>query len=67
MMFDPVFPDPPLLLSPIHLLIVQRYRGHSAHAQFNVYCYRVFFLLEGACDQHKANQHCPDRGSVVLY
>ncbi|CAI9563051.1 unnamed protein product, partial [Staurois parvus] len=20
------------------------------------------FLSEGACDQHRANQHCPDRG-----
>ncbi|CAI9561679.1 unnamed protein product, partial [Staurois parvus] len=22
----------------------------------------LFFSWEGACDQHKANQHCPDRG-----
>ncbi|CAI9549557.1 unnamed protein product [Staurois parvus] len=29
---------------------------------------REFFcLLEGACDQHRANQHCPDRGSEVLH
>ncbi|CAI9550692.1 unnamed protein product, partial [Staurois parvus] len=21
-----------------------------------------FFSWEGACDQHRANQHCPDRG-----
>ncbi|CAI9571522.1 unnamed protein product [Staurois parvus] len=22
---------------------------------------------EGACDQHRANQHCPDRGSEVSH
>ncbi|CAI9547080.1 unnamed protein product, partial [Staurois parvus] len=22
---------------------------------------RVFFFCESACDQHRANQHCPDR------
>ncbi|CAI9602075.1 unnamed protein product [Staurois parvus] len=27
----------------------------------------VFFSWEGACDQHRANQHCPDRGSGVLH
>ncbi|CAI9596872.1 unnamed protein product, partial [Staurois parvus] len=38
-LFDPVFTDPPLLLlSPIHLVIVQSSRSHSAHAQFSVYC-----------------------------
>ncbi|CAI9586392.1 unnamed protein product, partial [Staurois parvus] len=21
-----------------------------------------FFFCESACDQHRANQHCPDRG-----
>ncbi|CAI9584556.1 unnamed protein product, partial [Staurois parvus] len=31
---------------------------------------KVFFFLgggggEGACDQHRANQHCPDRGLGV--
>ncbi|CAI9540614.1 unnamed protein product [Staurois parvus] len=26
-----------------------------------------FFSWEGACDQHRANQHCPDRGSKVSY
>ncbi|CAI9565220.1 unnamed protein product [Staurois parvus] len=26
-----------------------------------------FFSWEGAYDQHRANQHCPDRGSGVLY
>ncbi|CAI9566823.1 unnamed protein product [Staurois parvus] len=26
-----------------------------------------FFSWESACDQHRANQHCPDRGSGVLH
>ncbi|CAI9579373.1 unnamed protein product [Staurois parvus] len=26
----------------------------------------VFFFGEDACDQHRANQHCPDRRSGVL-
>ncbi|CAI9542491.1 unnamed protein product [Staurois parvus] len=26
-----------------------------------------FFSWEGACDQHRANQHCPDRGSEVSH
>ncbi|CAI9548269.1 unnamed protein product, partial [Staurois parvus] len=43
-LFDPVFSDPPLLLlSPIHLLIVQSSRSHSAYAQFSVF----FFSLRG--------------------
>ncbi|CAI9619216.1 unnamed protein product [Staurois parvus] len=25
----------------------------------------VFFSSEGACDQKRANQHCPGRGSEV--
>ncbi|CAI9575675.1 unnamed protein product, partial [Staurois parvus] len=56
--FDAVFSDPLLLpQSPVHLLIVQSPRRHSAHAQFG-----MFFSRESACDQHSANQHCPDRG-----
>ncbi|CAI9573778.1 unnamed protein product [Staurois parvus] len=29
----------------------------------------VFFCFswEGGCDQHRANQHCPDRGSEVSH
>ncbi|CAI9542896.1 unnamed protein product [Staurois parvus] len=26
-----------------------------------------FFSWESACDQHRANQRCPDRGSGVLH
>ncbi|CAI9549364.1 unnamed protein product, partial [Staurois parvus] len=26
-----------------------------------------FFLGRGACDQHRANQHCPDRGSGLSH
>ncbi|CAI9622243.1 unnamed protein product [Staurois parvus] len=39
--------------------------SHSAHAQLSVHCNKVFVC---ACDQHRANQHCPDRGqgSVIL-
>ncbi|CAI9617940.1 unnamed protein product [Staurois parvus] len=29
-----------------------------------VHCF--FFSWEGTCDQHRANQHCPDRGSGVM-
>ncbi|CAI9623017.1 unnamed protein product [Staurois parvus] len=28
---------------------------------------RFFFSRESACDQHRANQHYPDRGSGVLH
>ncbi|CAI9620067.1 unnamed protein product, partial [Staurois parvus] len=28
---------------------------------------RFFFSWESACDQHRANQHCPDRVSGVLH
>ncbi|CAI9599776.1 unnamed protein product, partial [Staurois parvus] len=28
---------------------------------------KFFFLWEGACDQHRANQHCPDKRSGVLH
>ncbi|CAI9619211.1 unnamed protein product [Staurois parvus] len=24
-----------------------------------------FFSWESACDQHRANQHCPDRGQGI--
>ncbi|CAI9603102.1 unnamed protein product, partial [Staurois parvus] len=58
--FDPVFSDPSLLLSPIHLLIVQSPRSHSAHSQ----CF--FFFFRSALDQHRANQHYPDRGLEVM-
>ncbi|CAI9613454.1 unnamed protein product, partial [Staurois parvus] len=27
----------------------------------------VFFSWGSACDQHRANQHCPDRGSGILH
>ncbi|CAI9534426.1 unnamed protein product [Staurois parvus] len=27
----------------------------------------VCIARESACDQHRANQHCPDRGSGVLH
>ncbi|CAI9611660.1 unnamed protein product, partial [Staurois parvus] len=26
-----------------------------------------FFSWESTCDQHRAKQHCPDRGSGVLH
>ncbi|CAI9532925.1 unnamed protein product, partial [Staurois parvus] len=26
-----------------------------------------FFSWEGTCGQHRANQHCPDRGSEVSH
>ncbi|CAI9586457.1 unnamed protein product [Staurois parvus] len=58
-MFDPVFPDPPLHPQPpIHLLIEQSLRSKLHMLSL------VFFFLswESACDQHRANQHCPDRG-----
>ncbi|CAI9559892.1 unnamed protein product [Staurois parvus] len=46
------------------MLIVQGSRSHSAHAQFWCVLLESFFfsIWEGACDQHRANQHCPDRG-----
>ncbi|CAI9602440.1 unnamed protein product [Staurois parvus] len=57
-MFDPAFSDPPLLPgSPSYLLIKHIVWSHSAHAQFG-----FFFSWESACDQHRANQHCSDRG-----
>ncbi|CAI9610670.1 unnamed protein product [Staurois parvus] len=28
-------------------------------------CFMCFFCV-GACDWHRANQHCPDRGSGVM-
>ncbi|CAI9586589.1 unnamed protein product [Staurois parvus] len=28
---------------------------------------RVFFSWETACEQHRANQHCPDRGSRISH
>ncbi|CAI9555361.1 unnamed protein product, partial [Staurois parvus] len=61
---DPVFSDPPLLmLSPIHLLIVQS-RGGKLHMVSLVCIAREFFFSwEGACDQHSTNQHSADRGS----
>ncbi|CAI9610475.1 unnamed protein product [Staurois parvus] len=31
----------------------------------SVWC--VFFPWESACDQHRANQHCPDRGSGLSH
>ncbi|CAI9599484.1 unnamed protein product [Staurois parvus] len=27
----------------------------------------LFFSWEGACDQHRVNKHCPDRGSGVSH
>ncbi|CAI9564700.1 unnamed protein product [Staurois parvus] len=26
----------------------------------------IFFVGKGTCDQDRANQHCPDRGSGVM-
>ncbi|CAI9576311.1 unnamed protein product [Staurois parvus] len=47
----------------MHLLIVQSSRSHSAHAQFSV----IFFSWESACDQHRANQYCPEgQGFCIL-
>ncbi|CAI9540396.1 unnamed protein product [Staurois parvus] len=61
-MFGPVFSDPPLLLlSPIHLLIEQSLGG-KLHVHSLVY----FLSWESACDQHRANQHCPGRGSGAM-
>ncbi|CAI9563115.1 unnamed protein product [Staurois parvus] len=28
---------------------------------------REFFSWESACDQHRANEHCTDRGSGILH
>ncbi|CAI9554816.1 unnamed protein product, partial [Staurois parvus] len=60
-MFDPVCSDPPLLLSPINLSIEQRL-GDKLHLLILVCIAREFFFSwESACDQHRANQCCPDR------
>ncbi|CAI9558474.1 unnamed protein product [Staurois parvus] len=71
MLFDPVFSDPPLLLlSPIHLLI-ETSLGHRLH-MLSLVCmaravfFLFFFYRESACDQHRANQRCPDRRSGVM-
>ncbi|CAI9614063.1 unnamed protein product [Staurois parvus] len=61
-MFDPVFSDPPFLpVSPKYLLIEQRLEG-KLHMFSFVCVAREFFSWESACDQHRANQHSPDRG-----
>ncbi|CAI9580052.1 unnamed protein product, partial [Staurois parvus] len=56
--FVPDFYDLPLLpVSPYYLLI-----RHIVwrHCTCSIWCF--FFPWESACDQHKANQHCRDRG-----
>ncbi|CAI9575913.1 unnamed protein product [Staurois parvus] len=61
MMFDPVLSDPPLLpVSPKYLLIEQNL---GASCTCSVWCVlqESFFPWESACDQHRANQHCPKR------
>ncbi|CAI9568306.1 unnamed protein product, partial [Staurois parvus] len=55
--FDPDFSDPPLLPVTPLLSLDKTYRVES-FCTCSVWC----VLLEGACDQHRANQHCPDRG-----
>ncbi|CAI9563768.1 unnamed protein product [Staurois parvus] len=68
MLFDCDFSGPPLLpVPPSYLLIEQRLRG-KLHMLSLVYIAGVFFSLESACDQHRANLHSPDRdqGSCIL-
>ncbi|CAI9599175.1 unnamed protein product [Staurois parvus] len=63
-MFDPVFCDPPLLpCSPFHLLI-EHSLGDTLHMLSLVFTARDIFLFLGRV--HRANQHCPDRGSGVM-
>ncbi|CAI9560936.1 unnamed protein product, partial [Staurois parvus] len=66
-MFDPVFSDP-ASCSPFHLLI-EHNLGGTLHMLNLVCTVREVFLFfgRGACDQHRANQRCPDRGSEVSY
>ncbi|CAI9551756.1 unnamed protein product, partial [Staurois parvus] len=59
--FDTDFSDPPILpVSPSYLLI-----RHIMwrHCTCSVWCF--FFTWENACDHHRANQHCPDRGQGI--
>ncbi|CAI9550366.1 unnamed protein product [Staurois parvus] len=63
MLFDPDLYDPPSssapLLSPDNTFCVETLCTCS------VWCVLLerFFSWESACDQHRANQHCPDRGN----
>ncbi|CAI9554194.1 unnamed protein product, partial [Staurois parvus] len=48
-----------------YLLIRHIVWSHSAHAVWCVLLevfFFFFFFWESACDQHRANQHCSDRG-----
>ncbi|CAI9557037.1 unnamed protein product [Staurois parvus] len=67
MLFDPDFSDPPLLpVHPFYLLIRHIVWRHSAHAQFGVYLLERVFISWDSVFQHRANQHCPVRGSGVM-
>ncbi|CAI9585963.1 unnamed protein product [Staurois parvus] len=62
MLFDPDFSDPFLPVSPCYLLIRPISCGVTLH-MINLVCIaRGFFSWESAYDQHKANEHCPNRG-----
>ncbi|CAI9597507.1 unnamed protein product [Staurois parvus] len=66
MWFDPDFSDPPLLpVCPSDLLIRHIRWRHCICSIWCVLLQKVFFFFfsrESACDQHRANQYCPDRG-----
>ncbi|CAI9586435.1 unnamed protein product [Staurois parvus] len=68
MLFDPDFSDPLLLpvfplLSPDKTYCAETLCTCSV---WYVLLERFFFSWESACDQHRAKQHCPDRGQVLL-
>ncbi|CAI9579745.1 unnamed protein product, partial [Staurois parvus] len=55
--FDPDFSDHPLLTVPPTYLLI-RHIGVETLCTCSVWC----VLLESACDQPRANHHCPERG-----
>ncbi|CAI9579026.1 unnamed protein product, partial [Staurois parvus] len=64
-MFDPVFSNPSIFPGSLFHLPVEHSLEDTLHMLSLMCTARVFFFFswERACDQHKANQHCPDRGS----
>ncbi|CAI9620253.1 unnamed protein product [Staurois parvus] len=65
--FYPVLSDPPLLpMSPSYLLIRHCVESLCTCSVWCVLLKRFFFFSwNSACDQHRANQHCPEVRSSV--
>ncbi|CAI9593630.1 unnamed protein product, partial [Staurois parvus] len=64
-LFDPVFSAPALVQMSMSYLLIRQTEPAALMHMLSLVCIArdvFFFFWESACDQYRANQHCPDRG-----